>query len=166
MSRVPSMEGGLAGGKQNGVSSAVNSSRFEKGAREERPNEPRSVPQERKEKSRLSMNGNIDSTRRAPQSKETNISVSKNDQQRAAHLVKHGLPPRPQSPRRDKQATDSKKRPLESAVNPAEKRTKLYETSFRLEAISNKGSKTTSNLLTGFEFDQKAWSELQARGPN
>ncbi|EPE27180.1 hypothetical protein GLAREA_03094 [Glarea lozoyensis ATCC 20868] len=125
MSRVPSMEGGLAGGKQNGVSSAVNSSRFEKGAREERPNEPRSVPQERKEKSRLSMNGNIDSTRRAPQSKETNISVSKNDQQRAAHLVKHGLPPRPQSPRRDKQATDSKKRPLESAVNPAEKRTKV-----------------------------------------
>jgi hypothetical protein len=143
MSRVPSLEGGLAGGKTNGVNSASNLGPAERRIHEEksvsldcfmheiltwfsRPNEPRSLPPETLPSSRLNEN-NIDPARKDTQSKDTNILVPKNDQQRASLTIKHVLPPRPQSPRRDRQVSDTKKRPLDSATNPAEKRTKIEQ---------------------------------------
>jgi hypothetical protein len=163
MSRVPSLEGGLAGVKTNGVNSASNLGPVGRTVREEksvslnlavhgiltqlsRSNEPRAVTPEIKGVSRSITNGNIDSAPRAIQSKDTNILVSKNNQQRASHMIKHVLPPRPQSPRRDRQVSETKKRPLDSATNPAEKRTKTEQAGTTI---------SSSNHSTGPRSDSK-----------
>lgn len=57
--------------------------------------------------------------------KDSNVKVHKTEHQTLPPL-KHGLPPRPQSPPKEKDPKQQK-RPLESASTPAEKRTKIEQ---------------------------------------
>ncbi|TVY13806.1 hypothetical protein LARI1_G008794 [Lachnellula arida] len=109
--------------RQNGASG---SARIEVSAREERSTAPRSSQPEAREKARPSVNGHIEPRRDSLHGKDSKV------QKPEHHTIappKHGLPPRPQSPAREKHTSDTKpqKRPLESASTPAEKRTKVEQ---------------------------------------
>ncbi|KAG9236142.1 hypothetical protein BJ875DRAFT_482566 [Amylocarpus encephaloides] len=141
MSRVPSLEGSLTGNKVNGTGTTSISAPPEKGARENRlmhqpspvisnltkasrPNGTRAARPEVKESPRANMNGHAEPVREAIQKKDHNTQPYKADQQRVSQSVRHGLPPRSQSPRRDRRVSESK-RPLDSAAAPPQKRTKI-----------------------------------------
>ncbi|CAG8971075.1 hypothetical protein HYALB_00009675 [Hymenoscyphus albidus] len=139
MSRVSSMEGGLAGGKQNGANPVGRVARTEKGAREDRTSDIFSSRAEARERPLHNTNGHVDS-RESLQSKPHAQKLPKTDQH-SLPPIKHGLPPRPPSPRRDRQPADAKKRPPDSAAVPAEKRTKIEPMKSMSNSLNNSSKK-------------------------
>ncbi|KAF4628665.1 hypothetical protein G7Y89_g9491 [Cudoniella acicularis] len=131
MSRVSSMEGPTSDPRANGATASVNSARIERiPPREERSNTS-SNRSDAREKPRSTTNGHIEHSSRDPvQNKGPNIKVQKSDPPRLTPHIKHSLPPRPPSPRREKPTSElkSQKRLLENTSGPPEKRTKVEPT--------------------------------------
>ncbi|RDL33975.1 Uncharacterized protein BP5553_08343 [Venustampulla echinocandica] len=126
MSRMPSLEGPAPEVKQNGASFSVSSVK-ETGSQDERSNAYQSSQRGPRVKSASNVNGHVDTSARDTPSKVSSKKLERSGEQRTAQPIKHALPPRPQSPRRERQVSDPNphKRPLECGAAPPEKRTKI-----------------------------------------
>ncbi|KAF8856271.1 hypothetical protein BDZ45DRAFT_478109 [Acephala macrosclerotiorum] len=150
LSRDPSYEGAHEP-RQNGATSSANSVRTDRGAVKpvEKPAVQSSVLSNAKAHPPTSTNGHTQHTSDSGRSKENPRPQSTQHPRMPAEHIKHGLPPRPQSPPRSNPKYNlpdpkQQKRPLESAdATQPEKRSKIEHT--RTPSTSQNHSRAPAN---------------------
>ncbi|KAH8657121.1 hypothetical protein BGZ60DRAFT_434770 [Tricladium varicosporioides] len=170
MSRVSSMEGPTPTSEKrtNGVAASNNSVNVERFPRKEDRLNITSNRSNAKGSPLPRTNGNVDRPRDPAQNKDPNTKLNKSDSQRLTPLPKHGLPPRPPSPRREKPeiTKNSLKRHLDTSSNPAEKRTKIEPTRTSQQALPKKPeARETKPSPTKSQNSQKSQTHTSQSSP-